>query len=60
MPMQRYSDQQVLLNGMIYNSLRRPNPPILETIQPQHYMEVYNHENLCCINTVDHLWRMSK
>jgi hypothetical protein len=28
----RYSDQQVPLNSKIHNSLRRPNPPILENI----------------------------
>ena len=30
MTIQRYSDQQVPLNSKIHNSLRRPNPPILE------------------------------
>jgi len=32
MPMQRYSDQQVPVNSKIHNSLRRPNPPILESV----------------------------
>jgi hypothetical protein len=32
MPVQCYSDQQVPINIEIGNSLRRPNPPILENI----------------------------
>jgi hypothetical protein len=35
MPMYRYSDQQVPLKTKIHNSLRYPNPPILENI---HYL----------------------
>jgi hypothetical protein len=32
MAMQLCSDQQFPLNSKIHNSLRRPNPPILESI----------------------------